>query len=158
MGYAKKTALIFALLLFIWFLLDITGLSFGSVTLVVSALKDEPIDLAMLVVYAVSIGVFIRFERIGKWLLLLVVAFWTFIQGSMYFTGSFDSYYRLFADEGTHRLFPESQVFLVKDTYHIVLDLLILATLISVIVFIVPSTKRSTRSIRGKKGNEKTEL
>ena len=146
MGRPKKTALVFSLLLFVWFLFDITGLSLGKTIFVVSALKDEPIDLAMLIVYAISVGTFICFEKIGKWFLLFVVAFWTFIQGSMYFAASFDGYYNFFANEGTHQIFPANQFFLVKDTYHVVLDLLILAAFVSLAVFIAMSIKNKERS------------
>ena len=74
----------------------------------------------------------------GRFLLGIFILFWTIIQFSMYF--SFDvkaiKKYNIFFNN-TYRFFPFSEKFLIKDAYHIILDILILCTLISLIIFIL---------------------
>jgi hypothetical protein len=129
---SKKISLVILLLLALWFMLDITGFSVNDFTLVVSAFIDEPIDIAFFFIFIASIFVYIRFERWGKWIVLAILAIWAAMQGSMYLSDDIENYYNFFSQEGTHRLFPASDAFLIKDTYHIVLDVLIAASLISV--------------------------
>ncbi|MGT2846987.1 hypothetical protein [Streptococcus massiliensis] len=134
----KKITLLMIYLLFIWFTLDITGLKIGSSLIVSSAFKDEPIDLIFWIIFLICILFFIFKDRMGRFLLGIFILFWTIIQFSMYF--SFDvkaiKKYNIFFNN-TYRFFPFSEKFLIKDAYHIILDILILCTLISLIIFIL---------------------
>jgi hypothetical protein len=143
MTKAKKMTLLFTGLLFCWFLLDITGLTLGNTIIVVSAFIDEPIDIAFLVIYGILIYLFVRHEKIGKWLVSVYLLVWSITQGSQYFSNDFTGYYRFFADEGTHRILPENSAFLVKDTYHIILDTLILAAFIGSIIFLIQQLRNA---------------
>jgi hypothetical protein len=143
---SKRVALGAMLALFIWEFFNMTGLSIAGQVIVVSAFIDEPIDVPFVVVYGIGICLFIWRERIGKWVCLVWLFFAALIQGAMYFHSDFSGYYAFFANEGTHRIFPPSDVFLVKDTYHIVIDILILTALISVIMFHVASAKRRRKA------------
>ncbi|MDR1428502.1 MAG: hypothetical protein LBJ08_12220 [Bifidobacteriaceae bacterium] len=145
MPRAKKVSLALIAVLFIWFLLDITGLSFGTTTIVVSALIDEPIDIAFALVFAIAIFLFVWREKVGEWAVLIFLCAWATTQGSAYFREDFSGYYAFFAREGTHRILPQSTQFLIKDTYHLMLDLLILASLIGVIVFLILSKGGKSR-------------
>lgn len=129
---------------FLWMILDLTGLSLGKTLFVISAFIDEPIDIVFVAVYAVTIVLFIWREKIGKWAVLAFLAGAASIQGAIYFRDDFSGYYTFFAGENTHRIFPENSQFLVKDTYHLILDALILIALIGMISFSVQSTKRKS--------------
>ncbi|MDR0964798.1 MAG: hypothetical protein LBM60_09300 [Clostridium sp.] len=139
MRKTKKAALIVLSILLIWFALNLTGFKIGDFTLVVSAFIDEPIDVAFFAVFCVFTFLFIRFEKVGQWLLLLFLVGWAFMQSSMYFRSAkgIKSYNDFFLNEGTHRLFTMSDTILIKDTYHIILDVLILAALAAIAVSIV---------------------
>jgi hypothetical protein len=139
MGKSKKIALIFIALHFIWEILDLTGLSFGNMVFVVSAFIDEPIDVVFIAVYAVTIALFLWREKVGKWAVFAFLVAAAGVQGTIYFRKDFSGYYGFFANENTHRIFPENPNFLVKDTYHIIMDLLILSALISVAAFLILS-------------------
>jgi hypothetical protein len=157
MRKSKKAALIVLSVLIIWFALNITGLRIGDFTYVVSAFIDEPVDVAFFAVFCVFTFLFIRFERVGQWLLLLFLVGWAFMQGSMYFRSAegIKSYNDFFRNEGTHRLFPMSNTLLIKDTYHIILDILILAALVATAVSIVGYIrKRSNATQQHNKNKE----
>jgi hypothetical protein len=128
----------------IWFALDLTGFRLGNFTLVVSAFVDEPVDAAFFVILCVFIFLFIRFEKIGQWLIMIFLIGWAYMQGSMYFRSAdgIKSYNDFFLSEGTHRLFPISATILIKDTYHIVLDILILTALLVTVVAVVDSIRK----------------
>jgi hypothetical protein len=150
MSRSKKVALAFIALLFIWELLNMTGLSLGSTVIVVSAFIDEPIDVVFALIFAATIFLFIWRERVGKWAVFTFIAAFLSYQASIYFRKDFSGYYAFFAKENTHRLFPESAQFLVKDTYHLVMDLLILAAFVSMVVFLILSKR-----VNGKAGHKK---
>lgn len=140
----KKITAIIIGVLFVWFTLDITGFVVGNFTLVVSAFKDEPIDILWWAIFLVGFILFIFKDKIGKYFMLVFLAIWgLFIQAPIYF-GSKEQiagYNNFFSNERTHRLIPASNSFVIKDTYHIFLDLFILISLGCVIIFTIQGFK-----------------
>ncbi|MDR2047093.1 MAG: hypothetical protein LBP79_04230 [Clostridiales bacterium] len=147
MRFAKITklrtaAFLTAAILLFWFLFDLTGLSLGSAKIVVSAFTDEPIDVLWFALACAALLVFAFSEKIGRWTLPAFVLTWAGIQYSMYFGGNIKGYNDFFARDGTCRIFPASEAFLIKDAYHIVLDLLILAAATASVAFLAVSLRK----------------
>lgn len=100
-----------------------------------SAFVDEPIDFVFYLIFIASIVCFILKDKIGKYALSLFLLLWGTFQFATYFKSgeSVASYNKQYAD--THHIIAVSDDALVKDTYHIFLDILILLALVSVISF-----------------------
>ncbi len=139
----KKWVTIVTGILLFWFMLVITGFSLGPSIFVVSALTDEPIDILFFVLFVVCYIVFIWKDKVGKYILLVFLFGWSCMQYEKYFMSSerIQSYNEYFLREGTHRIFPVSDSFLVKDTYHLCLDIFILAALVCLLIFIAKDRK-----------------
>ncbi|MCB2308720.1 hypothetical protein LGL08_19560 [Clostridium estertheticum] len=137
----KKIMNILISVLLFWFTLDILGMKIGNFYLVESAIKDEPIDIIWWVIFVICFIVFIMKDKVGKYILLSFVSIWCFIQYSMYFKSPkrIEDYNRFFKE--THHIISTSNNFLIKDTYHIFLDLFLFVVLINLIIFIVKSKK-----------------
>lgn len=133
-------------ILFIWFTFDMTGLSFWQTKLVTSAFIDEPIDFVFWLIFIASFVLFILKDNVGKYVLSVFILIWGIIQYSMYFssTKGIASYNKFFSD--THHIIPVSDNFLVKDTYHLFLDIFILLALAILIAFTVVSIIKSRKS------------
>lgn len=133
----KIVALFFAGLLLLWFTFDITGLKFGNIKIVTSAFVDEPIDFVFYLIFVASIICFIFKDNIGKYMLSAFLLLWGTFQLSIYFKSgdSIAAYNNTFAD--THHIIAASNDLLVKDTYHIFLDIFILLSFISAIIFFI---------------------
>ena len=133
-------------ILFIWFTFDMTGLSFGSTKIVTSAFIDESIDFIFWLVLLGCIVLFVLKDNIGKYIVTAYLFFWSAFQFSIYFrTGErIISYNNFFAD--THHIIAASQEILIKDTYHIFLDIFILLSFIAVLVFLVKKIIKSKKS------------
>ncbi|OPJ61143.1 hypothetical protein [Clostridium chromiireducens] len=138
----KKTTNILVSVLFFWFTLDILGMKIGNFYLVESAIRDEPIDIIWWVIFVICFIIFIVKDKIGKYILLSFVSFWCLIQYSMYFKSQkrIESYNSFFKE--THHIISPSSQFLIKDTYHIFLDLFLFIVLINLVIFAIKS-KRS---------------
>jgi hypothetical protein len=135
-----------------WFTLDLTGFSFGDLILVISAFSDEPVDAAFWLLYAACVSAFVFKERVGRWLLPTFAAIWGFIQFGMYLQASPEhiaSYNAFFAHEGTAYLVTPSDTVLIKDAYHMVLDLLIAVTFVLSLVYLVQSLRQKASSPEG---------
>lgn len=138
-------------ILFIWFTFDMTGLSFGSTKIVTSAFIDEPIDFIFWLVLLGCIVLFILKDNLGKFIVTVYLFFWGAFQFSVYFrTGEkIIAYNNSFAD--THHIIAASQEILIKDTYHIFLDIFIalsfVTSLVYIIVQIVSLQKRAKESL-----------
>ena len=146
----KNISTIIIGILFFWFTLDITGFSIGNFTLVVSCFVDNNfMDFIWWCVFIVGISLYIFKDKIGRYFMLVFLVIWAFIQGSIYFRTieRIESYNNYFDSWGTHRLFPTSDTFIIKDTYHIFIDVLILASLVSLIVFIIKGVRISKRKL-----------
>ena len=59
----------FALVLFVFYSLNITGFKIGKFVLAESCIRDEPQDIPFWVVYAASVIIFFVVPDIGKWML-----------------------------------------------------------------------------------------
>ena len=123
--------------LFLWFTFDITGLKIGQIKLVTSAFIDEPIDFVFWLIFIGCIVLFILKDNIGKYVIAVFIFLWGGIQLSIYFKSktSIESYNQFFAD--THHIIAVSENFIVKDTYHLILDILILLAFISAILYLI---------------------
>ena len=138
----KKIINILVSVLFFWFTLDILGMKIGNFYLVESAIKDEPIDIIWWVIFVICFIIFIVKDKVGKYILISFVSIWGLIQYSMYFKSAkrIEDYNNYF--KKTHHIISSSNNFLIKDTYHIFLDLFIFIVSISLVIFIIKS-KRS---------------
>ncbi len=133
----KITTLVFSGILLLWFTFDMTGLKFGDTKIVTSAFVDEPIDFVFYLIFIACIVCFILKDKIGKYALPVFLLLWGAFQLSLYFSSGngIASYNKTFAD--THHIIAASSDTLVKDTYHIFLDIFILLALVSAITFLV---------------------
>jgi hypothetical protein len=117
-----------------------TGFRLGDFLLVTSAFSDEPIDILWWGIFLIAFILFIAREKIGRWCLCVFLTIWgCIIQYPMYFSShdGIESYNVFFRD--TYHLFPPSDTILVKDFYHLTLDILIGLSLILAIVYIIKS-------------------
>lgn len=139
----KKTTNILVSVLFFWFTLDLSGMKIGNLNLVDgSCINDEPIDVVWWVIFLICFIIFILKDKVGKYILLSFVSIWCFlIQYPIYFRSAkrIEDYNNYF--KKTHHIIPPSNNFLIKDTYHIFLDLFLFIVLISLIVFIIKSRR-----------------
>ena len=128
-------------LLLLWFTFDITGLKIGKTKFVTSAFIDEPIDFVFWLIFIGSISLFILKDNIGKYVISGFIFLWGGIQLSIYFKSKsgIESYNQFFSD--THHMIEASENFIVKDTYHLILDVLILLAFISAILYIILKLK-----------------
>lgn len=133
----KIIALSFVSLLLLWFTFDITGLKFGNIKIVTSAFIDEPIDFMFYLIFIASIVCFILKDKIGKYMLSVFLLLGGTFQLTVYFKSSesIAKYNNMFAD--THHIIAVSNDILIKDTYHIFLDIFIFIALISVLIFFI---------------------
>ncbi len=133
----KIVSLCFCGILLLWFTFDMTGLKLGNTKFVTSAFIDEPIDFVFYLIYSGCIVLFILKDKIGQYVLSVFLFIWGLIQFSMYsYSGEkIISYNNFFAD--THHIIEASRDILVKDTYHIFLDIFILSAFISVLTFMI---------------------
>ena len=128
-------------LLLLWFTFDMTGLKIGQAKLVTSAFIDEPIDFVFWLIFIVSRVLFILNDKIGKYIIAGFIFLWGGVQLSMYFKSKsgIESYNQFFSD--THHIIEASENFIVKDTYHLILDVLILLAFISTILYLILKLK-----------------
>ncbi len=133
----KIITLIFSGILLLWFTFCITGLKFGNTKIVTSAFVDEPIDFVFYLIFIASIVCFILKDKIGQYMLSVFLLLWGMFQLTVYFKSgeSIVAYNKMFAD--THHIIAASNDILIKDTYHIFLDIFILLAFISAITFLV---------------------
>lgn len=143
MSKSKKISLVALTALAIWFLLDMTGFAMKDFCLVVSCFVDEPIDAVFFIIFIIAIFLYAFKENVGKWLLGAVLAIWAFVQGQKYFmsTERIINYNNYFSN--TYHIIKPSSVFLIKDTYHIVLDILIMLSIIAFCIHLVSNAKQN---------------
>lgn len=117
-------------LLWLWFLGCTTTWRFGKI-LLVEGMGIKSMEFAALILFTLGIGIYLIWEPIGEWVLLIELALWLIEQFLCheYFTifgagaKKLKGYNACF--EGTVKLFPVSKTRLIPDFYHIVLHLLI---------------------------------
>ena len=147
---AKIVTIVILGLLLLWFTFDITGLKLGRTKLVTSAFIDEHIDFVFWLIFVGSIVLFILKDKIGKYVIASFIFLWGGVQFSMYFKSKsgIESYNQFFSD--THHIIAASENFVVKDTYHIILDVLILLAFISAILYIIVKQKNAKLQFGGR--------
>lgn len=126
----RASIIVVSCLLWLWFLGCTITWRFGKV-LLVEGMGMKSIEFVALVLLTLGIGVYLSWEPIGEWVLLVELALWLIEQFFCheYFTifgtstKKLKGYNRCF--EGTVKLFPVSDTRLIPDLYHIVLHLLI---------------------------------
>lgn len=135
----KRTAVIFPILLLLWFFLDMTGVYFNGKCLVTRSYAEDGI---FFVIYLISLLWFILKEKTGQWVLACWLSIWLLTQ---FFS---HEWYTIFgsgfmgAAEGKIRYFSETIHLLdiegryIPDLYHIILHILIISALTEVIVYI----------------------
>lgn len=135
----KTAGLIIFGLLLLWFTFVLTGLKFGDTILVKSCFVDEPIDFLFWGIYVVCFIVFLLNDKIGKYIITGYIFLWGIMQATIYFRDAdgIKSYNESFNQ--THHLFKISDTFVVKDTYHFVLDILILSAFCYGVIYIILS-------------------
>ena len=126
-------------LLWLWFLGCTITWRFGKV-LLIEGMGAKSIEFAALVLFTFGIGIYLIWEPIGEWVLLVELILWLIEQFFCheYFTifgasaKKLKGYNKCF--EGTVKLFPVSETRLIPDLYHIVLHLLIATDLLLVVL------------------------
>ncbi|MDR2090139.1 MAG: hypothetical protein LBP62_00540 [Clostridiales bacterium] len=134
---AKIITLIFLGVLFVWFSFDMTGLKSGQTKIVTPAFPDTPEDFVFWLLFVGAIVVFVLKDGVGKYVLTGFLLVWFLIQATVYFSGGegIARYNDFFFD--THRIFAASDKFIIKDTYHMFLDVFILSALIAAVWYLV---------------------
>lgn len=138
---------IFGLLL-IWFTFNLTGLKFGNTAIVESCFIGEPIDFLFWGIYLACFIIFIFNDKIGKFVLGGYTFMWGAMQASIYFKGvdGVKGYNETFSQ--THHLFGVSDTMIIKDTYHCILDILILAAFCYCIFYIILSIVKVRKAVK----------
>lgn len=129
----KKCVVILNTILLVWFLFDMTGLSFGNSVLVSTAYKD---DWIFLILFLIAFTLFIFKDKIGRYVLAgwLILWFATQFYFHWLFTiwGPWEAKIQYFSN--TIKLINSSTRY-IPDLYHIVLHIFILAAMISTLLY-----------------------
>jgi hypothetical protein len=123
-----------------------TGFSVGDIILVEAAWNS--IDGVWWLIFLLFSILFIIKDKTGKYMLFLFVFLWSIIQfySHWYYTlfGATEekifSYNNFFKE--TYHIIPSSKTILIPDFYHIILHILILATLFSLFLYIIDNKKQ----------------
>lgn len=135
----RVAIIVVSCLLWLWFLGCTITWRFGKV-LLVEGMGTKSIEFAALVLFTLGIGIYLIWEPIGVWVLLIELALWLIEQFFCheYFTifgastKKLKGYNECF--DGTVKLFPVSETRLIPDLYHIALHLLIATDLLLVVI------------------------
>lgn len=131
----KKYCVCVNILLLVWFFLDMVGVYFEGTYLVTRSWKDDGI---FMIIFAVTLVLFILKERIGKYILVGWQALWLitqFISHEWYtIVGSGEEKMRYFS--GSIKLFYSENRY-IPDLYHIVLHILIAVSLVLASLYII---------------------
>lgn len=129
----KKKVLTANLVLLFWFFLDMIGITIKTNILVTQSYKDDGI---FFIISFVSIILFWKLEKIGKYLLTIWLSIWLITQFYFhwFFTifGPWEGKKAYFAD--TIKLIYSDTVY-IPDLYHIILHLLILVALTFTVLY-----------------------
>ena len=132
----KRMFLISQLMLLVWFFLDMTGVYFDDCYLVTRSYKEDGI---FFLIYLVTVLLYIFKENVGKWAVLgwSIMWFVTQFMNHELVTITGRGY------EGKLKYFADSLYWLkidgmyIPDVYHTVLHILILAVIITAIIYIM---------------------
>lgn len=144
----NKVCIIPQILLLIWFFLDMIGVYFDDSYLVTRSYKEDGI---WFIIYLIAVLLFVFKEKIGKW----AVAVWSSIWFLMQFMNH--EWITIFGDgfmgktENKKKFFSESLKWLeiedryVPDVYHTILQIFILAVVITSITYIRKTRKSKVK-------------
>lgn len=123
----RNKALISNAILLAWFFLDMVGVGFGNNILVTRSYRE---DWMFFIIFLIVLLWFMKSDEVGKFVLPIWLLMWFSAQffSHWYFTifGPWEGKNKYF--EETIKLIP-SDILYIPDLYHIVLHLLILASL-----------------------------
>ena len=134
---------LFILLFFCFYTLNITGFKMGNFNLCCSCFKDEPIDFVFWLMYLVAVIATLFSPQIGRWALfgifvlfhvvqvIFTYRFWIFKDEDK--IASYNEYFSSY-----HHIFKEKDDVLVPDTFHLILFIGFFISLIH-ISFIIAS-------------------
>lgn len=138
----KRYPIILNILLFLWFMLDMTGLQIGGKVLVNQSWQNDGIFMLL---FVASLASYIYREKIGKyvlsgwlfmWFIVQFFSHWSFTIANFGIGSNKIEYY-----EGTIKIINTNNIY-VPDLYHTVEHILILAALITMIIFCMKSAKK----------------
>ena len=142
----KNTCIIFQMLLLMWFFLDMIGVSFGNKSLVTQSYKEDGV---FFLIYLVTVILFIVKVQIGKWFVAVWTSLWFIIQFLCHEWYSIFNSGIMGSIEGKIEYFSGTLQWIriegkyIPDVYHAILHILILLTLISTIIYIAKSKKKT---------------
>ena len=139
----RKICLISQIILLVWFFLDMTGVYLKDSYLVTRSYKEDGI---FFIIYLVTVILFILKDKIGKWAVLTWSIIWFIAQFASHelvtITGNgYENKSHYFA--GALKWLEIDGVY-IPDVYHTVLHILILAVIITTIVFILSFRQKDT--------------
>ncbi len=129
----RKYCLTANIVLLVWFFLDMIGVYFENSYLVSQSWRDDGI---FFVIFLIALLAFLLKEKIGKYILIAWESLWLIIQliSHEWYTiaGGGEGKIRYF--EGSIKLINPGSRY-IPDVYHIILHILILAALITTILY-----------------------
>ena len=134
------------MLLLMWFFLDMIGVSLGDKNLVTQSYKEDGV---FFLIYLVTVILFIVKVQIGKWFVAVWTSLWFIIQFLCHEWYSIFNSGIMGSIEGKIEYFSGTLQWIriegkyIPDIYHTILHILILLTLISTIIYIVKSKKKT---------------
>lgn len=138
----KRYPIILNILLFLWFMLDMTGLQIGGKVLVNQSWQDDGIFMLL---FVASLASYIYREKIGKYVLSGWLFMWFIVQFSSHWSFTIANFgigsNKIEYYEGTIKIINTNNIY-VPDLYHTVEHILILAALITMIIFCMKSAKK----------------
>jgi hypothetical protein len=137
----REFTMIVLFITFMVYTLNITGFSFKKFVLLESCVKDEPIDIAFWLIYAISLILFIFIPEIGKYTIFNFL--FLCICGQYYFTFRYffkpdpkkiEGYNNYFKEN--HHIILPSEKRLIPDTYHIIIFTLLIVNFLNTIIYL----------------------
>lgn len=142
----KIYCIVVQVVLLLWFFLDMTGLYFGDKCLVQRSYKEDGI---FLVIFLVTIIIFIIKENIGKWLVIGWMSIWLVIQFICHewytifgsgFMGTLEGKIEYFS--GTIQWHQIKGTY-IPDVYHTILHILIICALTLTIIYVKRNKRKA---------------
>jgi len=138
----NKANIALLLLLFAWFTVFVTGLSISNVIF-----TERDYDFITFIWWLLFLGCVILYfikQGIGQYVCIVFQFIWIVMQGLNFFASpeGIARYNEIF--EKTHSLIPASDTFLVPDTAHLILFVLLLSSFILMLMKIIVSRKKPT--------------
>lgn len=137
----KKRVDVYLVLLFIWFTLDITGLTVKEFNLV-RGTGFFSVNGIWWGTFFILMLIYFLFDRRGHYLMIAFLSFWTIVQ---YFN---HWHFKIFGEQvpqekikdNTIQLIPISEKIVLPDIYHLILHGLMLITLVLLLIYMYKSS------------------